>query len=304
MREKLIVSKVPNNSFVRFLRGFLKLGFLEMGKNTYSQNRSINTTKNQNTEYQSRSIASNIEHYFQFPTTEYEPWRLPLPSSSPFSWPLPTPPPSLLLGSARRQFTNRRQQPRMKRLTHTWAWNVNWLATLCPCRCQPPCRCQCLKLLLGMFFVHGHTYMNCSPLLTTTISHLIQLLFMTMILTFHVGLLSFLNFCSITPTNCQCLDRGYCCCSMCSGGSCNAPLERVRCVPSPYFLVGFPWYLQFDTFGWMINAFLGEEVFIIHSYIPVRTGRSLWFSLLNYPSYILSFCFNGACIESLITNNW
>jgi len=75
MREKLIVSKVPNNSFVRFLRGFLKLGFLEMGKNTYSQNRSKNTTKKQNTENNIRAegIASNIEHYFQFPTTEYEP---------------------------------------------------------------------------------------------------------------------------------------------------------------------------------------------------------------------------------------
>ena len=73
-------------------------------------------------------------------------------------------------------------------------------------------------------------------------------------------------------------------------------------VCSPYFLVGFPWYLQFDTFGWMINAFLGEEVFNIHSYIPVRTGRSLWFSLLIYPSYP-EFLFNGACIESIITNN-
>jgi hypothetical protein len=40
-------------------------------------------------------------------------------------------------------------------------------------------------------------------------------------------------------------------------------------VPSPYFLVGFS--LVTDMFGWMINAFcLGEEVFIIHSYIPVR----------------------------------
>ena len=47
--------------------------------------------------------------------------------------------------------------------------------------------------------------------------------------------------------------------------------ERVRwcVVPSPYFLVGFS--LVTDMFGWMINAFcLGEEVFIIHSYIPVR----------------------------------
>ena len=41
-------------------------------------------------------------------------------------------------------------------------------------------------------------------------------------------------------------------------------------MPSPYFLVGF--FLGTDImFGWMINAFcLGEEVFIIHSYIPVR----------------------------------
>ena len=70
MREKLIVSKVPNNSFVRFLRGFLKLGFLENGKKSYSQNRSKNTTKNQDCIVQSKH---NIEHYFQFPTTEYEP---------------------------------------------------------------------------------------------------------------------------------------------------------------------------------------------------------------------------------------
>jgi hypothetical protein len=71
MREILIVSKVPDNSFVRFLRGFLKLGFLENGKKSYSQNRSKNTTKNHNTETYQRK--HNIEHYFQFPTTEYEP---------------------------------------------------------------------------------------------------------------------------------------------------------------------------------------------------------------------------------------
>ena len=113
--------------------------------------------------------------------------------------------------------------------------------------------------------------------------HLIQLLFMTIILTFHVHLLSFLNFCSITPTHCQRLDRGYCCCSMCSGGSCNAPLERVRWCVVLIFLVGFPWYLQFDTFGWMMHFW--ERWYSL--FILLSTYRTILVVLvLNYPEFL------------------